>query len=133
MSAHNKTQFTDARINCVLKDSSYDTPLPKILMLAILASNASSSSTKAFECPHTNDDSIFTRKGLPEFSNQHLLRLSPDHKGLNKACNGVECKGMESNSNMIINLILHFTYSFSRNPQRSEARFKHALLNRKEN
>ncbi|KAG5630792.1 hypothetical protein H5410_002509, partial [Solanum commersonii] len=26
MSAHNKTQFTYARINCVLKDSSCDTP-----------------------------------------------------------------------------------------------------------
>ncbi|KAG5619624.1 hypothetical protein H5410_004842 [Solanum commersonii] len=37
MNAHNKTQFTYARINCVLKDLSCDTPLPKILMLAILA------------------------------------------------------------------------------------------------
>ncbi|KAG5615277.1 hypothetical protein H5410_015101 [Solanum commersonii] len=47
MSAHNKTQFTYARINCVLKDSSCDTLLPKILMLAILATCASSSSTKS--------------------------------------------------------------------------------------
>ena len=47
MNAHNKTQFTYARINCVLKDSSCDTPLPKILMLAILATCASSSSTKS--------------------------------------------------------------------------------------
>ncbi|KAG5610086.1 hypothetical protein H5410_021367, partial [Solanum commersonii] len=46
MNAHNKTRFTYARINCVLKDSSCDTPLPNILMLAILASCASSSSTK---------------------------------------------------------------------------------------
>ncbi|KAG5610541.1 hypothetical protein H5410_021822 [Solanum commersonii] len=46
MNAHNKTQFTYARINCVLKDLSCDTPLPKILMLAILATCASSSSTK---------------------------------------------------------------------------------------
>ena len=30
MNAHNKTQLTHARINCVLKDSSCDTPLPKI-------------------------------------------------------------------------------------------------------
>ncbi|KAG5606589.1 hypothetical protein H5410_028081, partial [Solanum commersonii] len=51
MNAHNNTQFTYAK-----------TLLPKILKLAILASNASSSSTKAFEFPHTNDDSIFTRK-----------------------------------------------------------------------
>ncbi|KAG5571670.1 hypothetical protein H5410_061436, partial [Solanum commersonii] len=64
MNVHNKTQFTQARINCVSKDSSCDTPLPKILKLAILPSNASSSSTKVFECPHRNDDSIFTNKGL---------------------------------------------------------------------
>ncbi|KAG5571498.1 hypothetical protein H5410_061264 [Solanum commersonii] len=47
MSAHNKTQFTYARINCVLKDSSCDTPLPKILMLAIRATCGSSRSTKS--------------------------------------------------------------------------------------
>ncbi|KAG5605877.1 hypothetical protein H5410_027369, partial [Solanum commersonii] len=32
--------------------------------------------------------------GFPVFSNQHLLRLTQDQKGLLKACNGVECKGM---------------------------------------
>ncbi|KAG5631838.1 hypothetical protein H5410_003555 [Solanum commersonii] len=47
-SAHNKTQFVYARINCVLKDSSCDTPLPKILMLAILATCEISSSTKKY-------------------------------------------------------------------------------------
>ncbi|KAG5570494.1 hypothetical protein H5410_060260 [Solanum commersonii] len=47
MNAHNKTQFTYSRINYVLKDSGYDKPLPKILMLAILATCASSSSTKS--------------------------------------------------------------------------------------
>ena len=62
MNAHNKTQFTYARINCALKDSSCDTPLPKILKLAILASNASSSSTKVLKCPHTKNDSIFTHR-----------------------------------------------------------------------
>ncbi|KAG5571411.1 hypothetical protein H5410_061177 [Solanum commersonii] len=46
MNALIKTQITYARNNCVLKDSSCDTPLPKILMLAILATCASSSSTK---------------------------------------------------------------------------------------
>ncbi|KAG5585719.1 hypothetical protein H5410_046153, partial [Solanum commersonii] len=30
MNAHNKTQFTYARITCVLKDSNCDTPLTKI-------------------------------------------------------------------------------------------------------
>ncbi|KAG5599290.1 hypothetical protein H5410_030660 [Solanum commersonii] len=36
----------------------------KILKLAIHASNASSSSTKVFECPHRKDDSMLTQKGL---------------------------------------------------------------------
>ncbi|KAG5576667.1 hypothetical protein H5410_056801 [Solanum commersonii] len=47
MNAHKKTQFTYARINCALKDSSCDTLLPKILMLAILATCASLSSTRS--------------------------------------------------------------------------------------
>ncbi|KAG5590447.1 hypothetical protein H5410_040961, partial [Solanum commersonii] len=46
MNAHNKTEITHAKINYVLKDSSCDTQLPKILMLAILATCACSSSTK---------------------------------------------------------------------------------------
>ncbi|KAG5600073.1 hypothetical protein H5410_031443, partial [Solanum commersonii] len=53
MNAHNKTQFTYARITCVLKDSNCDTPLPKILVLAILATCASSSSTKNQESDTT--------------------------------------------------------------------------------
>ncbi|KAG5630287.1 hypothetical protein H5410_002004 [Solanum commersonii] len=69
MNAHNKAQFTYARITCLLKDSNCVTPFPKILMLAILAT-ASSSSTKVSKCPH----------------------LTQDKKGLSKACNGVECK-----------------------------------------
>ncbi|KAG5576270.1 hypothetical protein H5410_056404 [Solanum commersonii] len=52
MNAHNKTQFIYARITCVLKDSNCDSPLPKILMLAILATCTSSSSTKVSKCPH---------------------------------------------------------------------------------
>ncbi|KAG5631990.1 hypothetical protein H5410_003707, partial [Solanum commersonii] len=82
MNVHNKTQFTQARINFVPKDSSCDTLLPKILKLAILASNASSSSIKVFECPHTKNDSISTYKGLPIFSNPHLFQLTQDKKVL---------------------------------------------------
>ncbi|KAG5586786.1 hypothetical protein H5410_047220 [Solanum commersonii] len=55
-----------ARINCALKDSSCDSPLPNDLKFTILASNVSSSSTK----------------------------LTQDQKGFFKACNGAECKGM---------------------------------------
>ncbi|KAG5595632.1 hypothetical protein H5410_036864 [Solanum commersonii] len=55
MNVHNKAQFTHARINCILKDSSYDTPLSKILNLTILDSNERSSSTKVFKCPHTKE------------------------------------------------------------------------------
>ncbi|KAG5585796.1 hypothetical protein H5410_046230 [Solanum commersonii] len=68
LNIHNRTQTTNAKINCVLKDSSCDTPLPKILKPALLASNVSSISTKAFECPHTNDDSIFTHKWIINLS-----------------------------------------------------------------
>ncbi|KAG5632068.1 hypothetical protein H5410_003785 [Solanum commersonii] len=53
MNIHNKTQTTYAKINCALKDSSCDLPISTILMLTILASNASSSSTIVFKCPHT--------------------------------------------------------------------------------
>ncbi|KAG5613710.1 hypothetical protein H5410_013534, partial [Solanum commersonii] len=35
MNVHNNTQITHAKINCVLKDLSCDTPLPKILMRLI--------------------------------------------------------------------------------------------------
>ncbi|KAG5631454.1 hypothetical protein H5410_003171 [Solanum commersonii] len=52
MNAHIKTQLTHTRINCAIKDSSCDSPLPKNLKLTILASNASLSSTKVLKCPH---------------------------------------------------------------------------------
>ncbi|KAG5590042.1 hypothetical protein H5410_040556 [Solanum commersonii] len=60
MNAHNKTQLTYARINCALKDSSCDLPLSKMLKFTILASNASSSSTKVLKSTENKDDSIFT-------------------------------------------------------------------------
>ncbi|KAG5577893.1 hypothetical protein H5410_058027 [Solanum commersonii] len=67
MNVHNKAQLTHTKINCILKDSSCDTPLSKILKLNILVSNASSSSTK----------------------------LTQDKKkGFFKACNGAEFKCM---------------------------------------
>ncbi|KAG5595076.1 hypothetical protein H5410_036308, partial [Solanum commersonii] len=62
MNAHKKFQFTHARINCALKVSSCDSPLSKNLKLTILASNASSNSTKVFKCPHKMNDSIFTQR-----------------------------------------------------------------------
>ncbi|KAG5571620.1 hypothetical protein H5410_061386 [Solanum commersonii] len=76
-----------------LGDSSCDTPIPKIFMLTILATNASSGSTTVSKWPHTKNDSIFTHRGLPLFSNQPSVRLTQDQKGLFKACNGAECKG----------------------------------------
>ncbi|KAG5585684.1 hypothetical protein H5410_046118, partial [Solanum commersonii] len=63
MNAHKKTQLTHAKINCALKDSGYDSPFSKNLKLTILASNASSSSTKVLKFPHTKNDSIFTHIG----------------------------------------------------------------------
>ncbi|KAG5590285.1 hypothetical protein H5410_040799 [Solanum commersonii] len=56
---HNKTQTTYAKINCALKDSSCDSPITMIRMLTILASNASSSTTIVFKCPHTKNDFVF--------------------------------------------------------------------------
>ncbi|KAG5595519.1 hypothetical protein H5410_036751 [Solanum commersonii] len=47
MNIHNKIQITYAKINCVLKYSSCDTPLLAILMLAILATCVSSSLTNS--------------------------------------------------------------------------------------
>ncbi|KAG5576175.1 hypothetical protein H5410_056309, partial [Solanum commersonii] len=64
MNAHNKTQFTYAKIKCALKDSSCDSLISKNLMLTLLSSNASSSSTKMFKCPHTRNDSILAHNGL---------------------------------------------------------------------
>ncbi|KAG5571340.1 hypothetical protein H5410_061106 [Solanum commersonii] len=101
MNAHNKTQFTYAKITCVLKDSNCDTPLPKILMLATLATCASSSSTKVSKFPHLQrshskrgTQCIFSPIVLSLFFNQHSIRLTQDQKGLSKACNEAKCKGM---------------------------------------
>ncbi|KAG5605077.1 hypothetical protein H5410_026569, partial [Solanum commersonii] len=98
MSAHNKTQFTYPKINCVLKDSSCDTPLPKILMLAILATCASSrliNSRSEIRCnAHTQKEEqcMFSPIGLPLFSNRFFIRFTPVKKGLSKACKGMSAK-----------------------------------------
>ncbi|KAG5606331.1 hypothetical protein H5410_027823, partial [Solanum commersonii] len=85
MNIHNKTQITYAKINCVLKDSSCDTPLLEILLLAILATCASSSSTKRTQC-------MFSPIGFSLVFNQLSIRFTQDQKGLSKACNGDDCK-----------------------------------------
>ncbi|KAG5585082.1 hypothetical protein H5410_045516 [Solanum commersonii] len=97
MNVHNKTQLTHARINCILKDSSCDTSLLKILKLTILASNASSSSTKfrnqmQRSLSQRRTQYMLSPIGLPVFSNQQLFQLTQDQKGLFKACNGAKCK-----------------------------------------
>lgn len=58
-----KTQLTNARINCALKDLCFDSPLGKIVKFTIVASNVSSIPTKVLKCPYTNNDSIFTHNG----------------------------------------------------------------------
>ncbi|KAG5585783.1 hypothetical protein H5410_046217, partial [Solanum commersonii] len=102
MNAHNKTQFTYARITCVLKDSNCDTPLPKILILAILVTCASSSSTKVSKCPHELDTMltlkkrntmhVFTHRCALIFQLSFDLAYSRSRKGLSKACSEAECK-----------------------------------------
>ncbi|KAG5605921.1 hypothetical protein H5410_027413, partial [Solanum commersonii] len=47
---------------------------------------------KVSKCPHMKNDSIFTHRGFPLFSNRLSIRLTQDQKGLSKACNGDECK-----------------------------------------
>ncbi|KAG5611034.1 hypothetical protein H5410_022315 [Solanum commersonii] len=89
-----KTQLTHTRINCVLKDSSYDTPLSKILKLTILGSNASSSSTKV--CPYFPINICFSS-----------LKIK---KGLFKACNGVECKENQFDTWLVTTRCKEFTY-----------------------
>ena len=120
MSAHNKTQLTHARINCALKYSSCVSPLWNILKLIILASNASSSSTKVLKCPNNKDHSMFTHnfsiiycsrttyisltdkdEHIDDFThrfalifNQYLFQFTQDQKGLFNACNMTECQGI---------------------------------------
>lgn len=121
MNVHKNTQLTHARMNCAPKESSCDSPLPKNLILTILASSARSGSTKVIKFPHTKNDSLITHNGskisrylikwnchiqkyqtqcttspisLPVFSNWQLLWLTQDPKGLFKACNGDEWKCM---------------------------------------
>ncbi|KAG5631639.1 hypothetical protein H5410_003356 [Solanum commersonii] len=56
---HDSIMNANIRLNLLI----CDTLLSKNLKLTILASNASSSSTKVFKCPHTKNDSILTHNG----------------------------------------------------------------------
>ncbi|KAG5581167.1 hypothetical protein H5410_051794, partial [Solanum commersonii] len=81
------------RFNCVLKDSSCDTPLPVILMLAILSANASSSSTKLINLrPGIRSNAhgqkrtqcMFSPISLPLYPDRPSVWLTKDKKGLSK-------------------------------------------------
>ncbi|KAG5580178.1 hypothetical protein H5410_050805 [Solanum commersonii] len=74
MNVHNKTQLTHARINCILKDSSCDTPLSKILKLIILASNASSISTMV--CPYFPINNCFSSLKIKNVFSRLVMGLS---------------------------------------------------------
>ncbi|KAG5571221.1 hypothetical protein H5410_060987 [Solanum commersonii] len=74
MNAHNKTQFTYARINCVLKDSSCNTSLPKILMVTVYASNASSSST-IFKASESDATLTLTKKNTMQAFTHWFARI----------------------------------------------------------
>ena len=63
MNIQNKIQITYALINCILKDLSCDTPLPDILVLAILLLLQVQARQKVSKCPHMKNDSIFTHRG----------------------------------------------------------------------
>ncbi|KAG5577253.1 hypothetical protein H5410_057387, partial [Solanum commersonii] len=91
MNAHNKIQFTYARINCVLKDSNCDTPSPKILMLAIVATCANQESDTTLTLKKRNTMHVFTHR----FALIFQLTFDPSYsrsKGLSKSCNGLSAK-----------------------------------------
>ncbi|KAG5631248.1 hypothetical protein H5410_002965 [Solanum commersonii] len=96
MNVHNKSQLTHARINCALKDSNCDSPLSKMLKFTIPASTAIPESHTTLTLTKMNT-CMTSPIGLPLFSNQHSFQLNQDQKGLFKACNGAECKGMGFN------------------------------------
>ncbi|KAG5631839.1 hypothetical protein H5410_003556 [Solanum commersonii] len=58
---------------------------------------------------------MFSPIGLPLFSNRLSIRFTQDQKGLSKACNGAECKGVPFLCNTLGcgGLFLHFlTFPF---------------------
>ncbi|KAG5599569.1 hypothetical protein H5410_030939, partial [Solanum commersonii] len=74
MNAHNKTQFTYTMIKCALKDSSCDSPISKNVMLTILASNASSRSTK-FKASESDTMLTLTRKNTMNAFTHRFVRI----------------------------------------------------------
>ncbi|KAG5631367.1 hypothetical protein H5410_003084 [Solanum commersonii] len=97
MNAHKGIQLTHARINCVLKYSSCDSPLPKNLKLTLQLPMQVQAQQKIKCNGHIHKDEtqcIISPIGLPVFSNQHFHQLTQHLKGLFKASNGVEFKSI---------------------------------------
>ncbi|KAG5631833.1 hypothetical protein H5410_003550, partial [Solanum commersonii] len=92
MNAHNKTQFTYASINCVLKDSSCDTPITKDSHARNTCYLCNQAQQEISKCPNIKNDFIFTHKGLPLFSNRLSIQITQDQKGLSKALMGLSAK-----------------------------------------
>ncbi|KAG5619680.1 hypothetical protein H5410_004898 [Solanum commersonii] len=88
MNIHNKTQITHLKINCILKDSSCDTPLPKILMLAIFDTSANQELDATLTLKKRNTTDVFTHR----LANRSSVWLTQDQQGLSTVCNGDECK-----------------------------------------
>ncbi|KAG5599258.1 hypothetical protein H5410_030628, partial [Solanum commersonii] len=122
MNVHNKTQLTHARINCILKDSSCDTPLPMIpqahytcfeckfeLNKGILMSSHKERfhiHTQWFnplkfwnQMQHSLSQRItqcmLSPIGLSVFSNQQLLQLTQDQKGFSRLVMGLSVKSQQ--------------------------------------
>ncbi|KAG5576930.1 hypothetical protein H5410_057064 [Solanum commersonii] len=65
---------------------------------------------------------MFLPIGLPLFSNRLSIRLTQDQKGLSKACDGDECKGVSTilqhhGLRGTFPALLDFLFSFSPHPQ----------------
>ncbi|KAG5630813.1 hypothetical protein H5410_002530 [Solanum commersonii] len=77
-----------------------------------------------FKAPESNATLTLTKMNtmhdftyrLPLFSNQQLFQLTQDQKGLFKACNGAECKGVPFFSNhgskgTFLHFLIHLLFS----------------------
>ncbi|KAG5630079.1 hypothetical protein H5410_001796, partial [Solanum commersonii] len=96
MNIYNKSQSTYAKFNHVVKDSSCDTPLPKILIIAILATCENSSSTKRIICnAHTkkrNTIHVFTHRFVLIFQSTFELAYSRSKKVFSRLIMGLSAK-----------------------------------------
>ncbi|KAG5615022.1 hypothetical protein H5410_014846, partial [Solanum commersonii] len=90
MNVHNKTQLTYARINYILKDSTCDIPLSKILKLTILASNEILESNATLILIKKNTMHAFTHRFARIFHSTTILAHSRSKKVFSRLVIGLK-------------------------------------------